>query len=76
METQKTIKMGQNNIYQYLKKHKNTWFSVRELEKSIQANRSCIRKSLNQLLKDGDVERSERRMPENHVKFYLWKFKK
>ncbi len=53
--------MGQNNIYQHLKKNKNKWFSVRDLEKPIQANRTCIRKSLNQLLKSGDVERSERK---------------
>jgi predicted transcriptional regulator len=68
--------MGQNNIYQHLKKNKNKWFSVRDLEKPIQANRTCIRKSLNQLLKSGDVERSERKIPVNNIIYYLWKFKK
>lgn len=68
--------MGQENIYQHLKKHKNKWFSVKDLKKPIQANDMCIRKSLNQLLKSGDVERLDKKIPPNNINCYLWRFKK
>jgi predicted transcriptional regulator len=66
--------MSQENVYKHLKKNKNRWFSAKDLEEPIDSNLDSIRKSLNGLLKRGEVERI---CTDYSPKIgYLWKFKK
>lgn len=65
--------MGQNEVYNVLKKNKHKWFSVTDMQKKVEGVRSSITTSFKKLRESGFVIWKEELINSKHV--YLYKYK-
>ncbi len=49
--------MGQQEVYEFLKEHSETWFTSKEICQNFEISINSISMSLSKLKKKGDIER-------------------
>ena len=63
--------MSQEEVYKFLKKNKNKWFTTKELRKKLKIG--CVSANLKKLKKYGEIRMRIKKTP--YITF-VWKFKK
>ncbi|MFH2021165.1 MAG: hypothetical protein ABIJ34_07130 [archaeon] len=64
--------MGQQEVYDFLKKHKDTWWSSKEIAGKMVASLGSVTTTLNKLRKRHDIKY---KMSKEKTNMYLYKFK-